>query len=83
MFIIFLAESVPKFDTILELIGGSSHALLSFVFPYLYYLYLSAAEKNFDELAKNPSKNSLNKKTNPNNNNNDSYSENYVFSFKE
>ncbi|RWS11117.1 amino acid transporter ANT1-like protein [Dinothrombium tinctorium] len=40
LFIVFLGETIPSFGKILNLIGGSAIALLSFVFPPMFYMKL-------------------------------------------
>ena len=35
--VMFIGESVPKFDKILSLVGGSTVTLTTFVFPPLFY----------------------------------------------
>ena len=39
----FVAESVPNFGPLLDLVGGSTITLTSVVLPCLFYLYLNAA----------------------------------------
>lgn len=46
---VIMAESIPKFGLILDLVGGSAVTYSSVVFPGLFYLYLSAAEKKANE----------------------------------
>ncbi|CAJ0964115.1 unnamed protein product, partial [Mesorhabditis belari] len=43
--VLFMALSVPKFGVFLDLVGGSTMALLSLVFPPLFNMFLGAAEK--------------------------------------
>ncbi|XP_038066252.1 amino acid transporter AVT1J-like isoform X2 [Patiria miniata] len=38
--VVFLAETIPKFSVILNLIGGTTVTLLTFVFPSLFYVLL-------------------------------------------
>jgi len=40
IFIVFLAESIPAMSLLLDLIGGTSMAFLTFVFPGTFYLIL-------------------------------------------
>jgi vesicular inhibitory amino acid transporter len=40
IFIVFLAESIPAMGLLLDLIGGTSMAFLTFVFPGTFYLVL-------------------------------------------
>jgi len=40
IFIVFLAESIPSMSLLLDLIGGTSMAFLTFVFPGTFYLIL-------------------------------------------
>jgi vesicular inhibitory amino acid transporter len=49
--IVFVAESVPSFEPVLNFFGGSTVALTSVIFPCLFYLYLSAGEKKANESA--------------------------------
>ena len=42
--VLFVAETVPTFGPLLDLIGGSCLMLTSLVFPCLFYLFLNAAE---------------------------------------
>ncbi|XP_074642009.1 uncharacterized protein LOC141899538 isoform X1 [Tubulanus polymorphus] len=37
---VFVAESIPKFGSILSLIGGSTISMLSFIFPIVFYIRL-------------------------------------------
>lgn len=41
--LLFIAESVPSFGAILNLVGGSTVTLLTFVFPPLFYMRLADA----------------------------------------
>lgn len=41
----FVALTVPKFELVMELLGASMLTLTSLVFPPIFYLYLSGAEK--------------------------------------
>ncbi|VDM37370.1 unnamed protein product [Toxocara canis] len=43
--VIFVAESVPTFGPLLNLVGGSTLTLTSLVFPALFYLYLKTGEE--------------------------------------
>lgn len=42
--VLFVAETVPNFGAMINLIGGSTIALCALIFPCLFYLYLTAAE---------------------------------------
>lgn len=42
---VFVAESLPTFAPLLDLVGGSTVSLSSLVFPALFYLYLAVAEE--------------------------------------
>lgn len=44
----FVGLSIPHFNVILSLIGGSTVALTNFIFPPLYYLLLSRQQKPSD-----------------------------------
>ena len=48
-FLLFLAETVPKFGSILNLIGASTVTLLTFVFPPLFYMRLVDASSSNKE----------------------------------
>ena len=41
--LLFVAESVPSFGSILDLVGASTVTLLTFVFPPYFYMKLSDA----------------------------------------
>ena len=41
--LLFIAESVPSFGAILDLVGASTVTLLTFVFPPFFYMRLSDA----------------------------------------
>merc|ERR1719289_847466 len=43
LFLLFIAESVPSFGSILNLVGGSTVTLLTFVFPPLFYMRIADA----------------------------------------
>uniref|UniRef100_A0A7E4VYT4 Aa_trans domain-containing protein n=1 Tax=Panagrellus redivivus TaxID=6233 RepID=A0A7E4VYT4_PANRE len=43
--VIFVAESIPAFDSVLDLVGGSTLCLTSIVFPVLFYTKLSALQR--------------------------------------
>uniref|UniRef100_A0A914ZKM8 Amino acid transporter transmembrane domain-containing protein n=1 Tax=Parascaris univalens TaxID=6257 RepID=A0A914ZKM8_PARUN len=45
--VIFVAESLPTFGPLLNIVGGSTLTLTSLVFPALFYLYLAAGEKKW------------------------------------
>ena len=38
--LLFICETMPNFSTILDLVGGSTITLLSFVFPPFFYMRL-------------------------------------------
>lgn len=40
-FLLFIAESIPSFGAILNLVGGSTVTLLTFVFPPLFYMRIA------------------------------------------
>ena len=47
--LLFIAESVPSFGAILELIGASTVTILTFIFPPLFYMKLvDASNQNKD-----------------------------------
>jgi vesicular inhibitory amino acid transporter len=43
LFLLLIAETVPSFSSILDLVGASTVTLLTFVFPPLFYMKLSDA----------------------------------------
>ncbi|KAE9552958.1 hypothetical protein FO519_003835 [Halicephalobus sp. NKZ332] len=47
--VVFVAESVPTFGPLLDLMGGSTLTLTSVVFPALFYIFLVAGEKKANE----------------------------------
>ncbi|CAH1798298.1 unnamed protein product [Owenia fusiformis] len=49
-FALFVAETIPHFGSILNLIGGSSTAFLIFVFPSIFYLKLCSMKGDWDEI---------------------------------
>jgi vesicular inhibitory amino acid transporter len=38
--LLFISESIPNFGSILDLVGGSTVTLLTFVFPPFFYMRL-------------------------------------------
>lgn len=46
---VIVAESVPNFGPLLNLVGGSTATQCSLIFPTVFYLYLNAADSEFDE----------------------------------
>ncbi|VDK28925.1 unnamed protein product [Gongylonema pulchrum] len=42
--IVFVAESLPTFGPLLDLVGGSTLTLTSLVFPCFFYMYLTVAD---------------------------------------
>ncbi|KAK0411716.1 hypothetical protein QR680_005803 [Steinernema hermaphroditum] len=47
--VVFVAESLPTFGPLLDLMGGSTVTLTSIVFPCLFYAYFLTIEKKMDE----------------------------------
>lgn len=47
--VVFVAESVPSFGPMLDLVGGSAFTLTSVIFPCLFYIFLAAGEKKAEE----------------------------------
>jgi vesicular inhibitory amino acid transporter len=37
--LLFVAESIPKFGSILDLVGASTITLLTFIFPPMLYIF--------------------------------------------
>uniref|UniRef100_A0AC35U783 Aa_trans domain-containing protein n=1 Tax=Rhabditophanes sp. KR3021 TaxID=114890 RepID=A0AC35U783_9BILA len=46
--VVFVAESVPQFGVLLDLVGGSTITLMALVFPVIFNLFLSAANKKYN-----------------------------------
>lgn len=46
---VFVAESVPNFGPLLNLVGGSTATQCSLIFPTVFYLYLNAADRELNE----------------------------------
>jgi hypothetical protein len=47
--VVFVAESVPSFGPLLDLIGSSAMTLNSLIFPCLFYMYLRTKEHKAEE----------------------------------
>lgn len=47
--VVLTATSVPNFEPVMGLMGGSTVTLTSLVFPCLFYLFLSASEQKSNE----------------------------------
>ncbi len=45
--VVFVAETVPNFGVLLDLVGGSTITLMSLIFPGIFNLYLRAAKKKY------------------------------------
>lgn len=58
------AISIPDFEPIMSLIGGSTIALTTLVFPPLFYLIISANEKEDNNKMLNYNKTNLSKPKN-------------------
>ncbi len=39
--VVFVAETVPRFGAVLDLIGGSTITVLTFIFPCMFYMWLN------------------------------------------
>ncbi len=46
---VFVAETVPHFGVLLDLVGGSTITLMALIFPGVFNLYLSAAKNKVHE----------------------------------
>uniref|UniRef100_A0A0K0E4C1 Aa_trans domain-containing protein n=1 Tax=Strongyloides stercoralis TaxID=6248 RepID=A0A0K0E4C1_STRER len=46
--VVFVAETVPNFGVLLDFVGGSTITLMALVFPLIFNLFLSAANKKYD-----------------------------------
>jgi hypothetical protein len=47
--VVFVAETVPNFGVLLDLVGGSTITLMSLVMPTVFNLYLEAARKKYGD----------------------------------
>jgi hypothetical protein len=47
--VVFVAETVPNFGVLLDLVGGSTITLMALVFPVIFNIYLTAAKRKFGE----------------------------------
>uniref|UniRef100_A0A0N4ZIT5 Aa_trans domain-containing protein n=1 Tax=Parastrongyloides trichosuri TaxID=131310 RepID=A0A0N4ZIT5_PARTI len=45
--VVFVAETVPNFGVLLDLVGGSTITLMALIFPLIFNLFLSAANKKY------------------------------------
>jgi hypothetical protein len=45
--VVFVAETVPNFGVLLDLVGGSTITMMALVFPILFNLSLSAGHKKY------------------------------------
>lgn len=43
--VVLVAETVPNFGVLLDLVGGSTITLMALIFPVLFNLYLGASYK--------------------------------------
>ncbi|TKR87049.1 hypothetical protein L596_011522 [Steinernema carpocapsae] len=50
--VVFVAESIPTFGPVLNLLGGSALMLTSLVFPCLFYVFLLSSQKKTEEGSK-------------------------------
>ncbi|KAI1706338.1 transmembrane amino acid transporter protein [Ditylenchus destructor] len=57
--VVFVAETLPTFGPLLDFVGGSTMALLSIIFPCVFYLYLSVGERKANENAQHCPKNGI------------------------
>jgi vesicular inhibitory amino acid transporter len=51
VFVVFVAETVPNFGVLLDLVGGSTITLMALVFPVLFNLFLATSKKKYSDLA--------------------------------
>ena len=51
LLLLFIAESIPKFGSILDLIGASTITLLTFIFPPMMFVF--ACDDSYSRFAKN------------------------------
>ncbi|XP_005091906.3 amino acid transporter AVT3B [Aplysia californica] len=49
-FVLFVAETIPKFGTLLSLIGGSTITMMAFVCPPLFYLKLCSMKGHWPQI---------------------------------
>jgi hypothetical protein len=54
---VLIAETVPKFGPMLNLVGASTMTLTSAFFPAVFYLYLTAREVKAEQKSGYPDKN--------------------------
>ncbi|CAJ0959221.1 unnamed protein product, partial [Mesorhabditis belari] len=47
--VVIVAETIPTFGPLLDLVGGSTLTLTSVVFPCVFYLWLAAAQKKAED----------------------------------
>lgn len=47
--VVFVAESVPQFGPLLDLVGASTMTFTAILFPALFYIYLYTKEKVKEE----------------------------------
>ena len=47
--VLFVAETIPHFGAVLDLVGGSTVTFLTFVAPSLFYLRLTSREGDWPE----------------------------------
>lgn len=45
--VVIVAETIPNFGVLLDLVGGSTITLMALIFPALFNLYLCAARKKY------------------------------------
>lgn len=45
--VVIVAETVPNFGVLLDLVGGSTITLMSLVFPVVFNLFIMAAYKKY------------------------------------
>ena len=45
--VVFVAETVPNFGVLLDLVGGSTITMMALIFPIVFNLFLSAGHKKY------------------------------------
>jgi solute carrier family 32 (vesicular inhibitory amino acid transporter) len=48
--VIFVAETVPNFGVLLDLVGGSTITLMALIFPIIFNLFLVAGRKKHNNM---------------------------------
>jgi hypothetical protein len=49
IFVVLVAETVPNFGVLLDLVGGSTITLMALVFPVIFNLFLTTSKKKHSD----------------------------------